>query len=386
MNTQSQNKRKNNSLYLVPRLQEKTFIEKSRSTEIAPVFPYLELIPVVPESLNDFSSSIISDAGLPPQQEGISQIYRQPALSYGNYTVPRLWRDLAESSQEVEDCQEALTMNPNSIEADHLWDSIVQQRTKLLEAQTSTSCTSQNRSPSERLVSAINRYRYQAQLHPDSAIVQTNLGKLYHKNHQWQEAICCYKKAIAIDSNYSPAHQYLAQIANRKEKYSDSEAKNQQNQVDFYFKLAQTQIQEGRLREAQICYQQVIKSEPNNWQAYYSLGNLLAHHRQWERALDSYQKVMQFQESFSWAYHNAGNVCLELELWQKAKEYYQSAIKLNPYFSWSYYNLGEATSNIQQWQQALSAYQEAEKLQPEIKMIKEKIAFSIDQLSFSIKH
>ena len=70
-------------------------------------------------------------------------------------------------------------------------------------------------SSSDRLKSAIKRYRYQAQLHPDSAIVQTNLGRLYHKNRQWQEAIHCYQKAIAIDSNYSPARQYLAQIVNR---------------------------------------------------------------------------------------------------------------------------------------------------------------------------
>ena len=354
MNTQNQEKRKNNSLYLVPRSNEIGFIGR----------------------------------------DNFKKTYRQQAVSYcdleeirfAGHAVPRLWRDHEKLSQAFEDCQETLTMNPNSIEADHLWDSIVQQRTKLLESQTSTNCPSQNLSPKERLGSAINRYRYQAQLHPDSAIVQTNLGRLYQKNHQWQEAICCYKKAIAIDSNYSPAHQYLAQIANQNGESSNSEAQQQQHQVDFYFKLAHTQIQEGRLREAQICYQQVIKSEPNNWQAYYSLGNLLAHHRQWERALDSYQKVMQFQDTFSWAYHNAGNICLELELWQQAKDYYQSAIKLNPHFSWSYYNLGEATSNIQQWQQALSAYQEAEKLQPEINMIKEKIALSIEQLSFSIEH
>lgn len=67
----------------------------------------------------------------------------------------------------------------------------------------------------DRLKSAIKRYRYHAQLNPDSAIVQTNLGKLYHKNQQWQEAICCYQKAIAIDDNYLPARQYLAQIINR---------------------------------------------------------------------------------------------------------------------------------------------------------------------------
>ena len=85
----------------------------------------------------------------------------------------------------------------------------------LLGPQSLVAFPKQNLSSSDRLKSAIKRYRYQAQLHPDSPIVQTNLGKLYHKNQQWQEAICCYKKAIAIDGNYAPARKYLAQIVNK---------------------------------------------------------------------------------------------------------------------------------------------------------------------------
>ncbi|MGK7897303.1 MAG: tetratricopeptide repeat protein [Xenococcus sp. (in: cyanobacteria)] len=72
----------------------------------------------------------------------------------------------------------------------------------------------QDLSSSDRLKSAIKRYRYQAYLNPDSAVVQTNLGKLYHKNQQLPEAINCYQNAIAVDSNYAPAHQYLAEIIN----------------------------------------------------------------------------------------------------------------------------------------------------------------------------
>ena len=85
----------------------------------------------------------------------------------------------------------------------------------LLESQSLVTFPEQDSSLSDRLTSAIKRYRYQAQLHPDSAIVQTNLGKLYHKNQQWQEAVCCYEKAISIDGNYAPARKYLAQIVNR---------------------------------------------------------------------------------------------------------------------------------------------------------------------------
>ena len=324
-----------------------------------------------------FDNSDILDAFLLRAQAEIAQVYRQKALSLC---------DLEKWSQAIEYCRQLITMNPKSIEADQLWNRMLQQRTKLLESQpTSTTLPSQNLSPSVRLKLAIERYSYQALLNPDSAIVQTNLGKLYHKNRQWQEAISCYRKAIAIDINYSPAHQYLAQAVKQNKQSSCSEVNKKPNQLDFYFKLAQTKIQEGRLKEAQICYQQVIKSEPSNWKAYYRMGNLLAHHRQWEKALDSYQKVLQFKDDFSWAYNNAGNVCLALKRWQEAKDYYQSAIKINPYFSWSYCNLGEAASQMKQWDQALSAYHQAQQLQPEIREINQKIKNAANQLTVNNK-
>ena len=322
---------------------------------------------------NNFDDSDILDASWLPKQEEISRMYLQQALSLQSRKKWFLAREF---------CRQALVMNPNSIEAEQLWNSMLQQRTKLLESQeTSATLPSQSLSPSDRLELAIERYRYRARLNPDSAIVQTNLGKLYHKNQQWQKAISCYQKAIAIDINYSPAHQYLAQVVNRNKQSSASEVNNQRNQLDFYFKLAQIKIQEGRLQEAQICYQQVIKSEPVNWQAYYRMGNLLAHHQQWEKALDSYQKVIQFKDNFSWAYNNAGNVCLALKRWQPAKDYYKIAIKLNPHFSWSYCNLGEAASQMKQWDQALSAYHQAQQLQPEIRGINEKIKNANHQLT-----
>ncbi len=148
----------------------------------------------------------IVDAYLLQKQEETAQMYLQQALSFC---------DREKWSQAVEYCKQALTIDPNSVEADQLWNSMLQQRTKLVESQTVATVTSQNLSSSDRLELAINRYRYQAQLHPDSAVVQTNLGKLYHKNRQWQEAIACYQKAIAIDSNYALAHQYLAQAIKR---------------------------------------------------------------------------------------------------------------------------------------------------------------------------
>lgn len=83
-----------------------------------------------------------------------------------------------------------------------------------LELQSTVTLPAHKISSSDRLVSAINRYRYQAQLNPDSAIVQTNLGRLYHKNQQLSEAIRCYQKAIAIDQTYSRAQEYLAEIVN----------------------------------------------------------------------------------------------------------------------------------------------------------------------------
>ncbi|MEM9273609.1 MAG: tetratricopeptide repeat protein [Cyanobacteria bacterium P01_F01_bin.143] len=119
-----------------------------------------------------------------------------------------------DSSLTKEYFQPSFIMASYEINTERLKNNMLQPNTKRLEPQDSAIFPYQDLSSSDRLKSAINRYRYQAELYPDSAIVQTNLGRLYHKNQQWQEAISFYQKAIAIDQHYSPAHQYLAQIVN----------------------------------------------------------------------------------------------------------------------------------------------------------------------------
>ena len=165
--------------------------------------------------------SDILDADLLQKQEKTAQIYLEQALSF---CEGEKW------SQAFEYCKQALTMNPNSVEADQLWNRMLHQKTEVLQSPTLATVRSQNIPPSNRLELAINRYRYQAQLYPDSAVVQTNLGKLYHKNQQWQEAIACYQNAITIDSDYALAHQYLAQAINRKNHSSGAEVKTSRNQ------------------------------------------------------------------------------------------------------------------------------------------------------------
>lgn len=136
------------------------------------------------------------------------QSARRIPLTFAWGRNPLSW----ESSQTGEYFQPALIMASHEIETERFKNNMLPPNTKYLENQDSAIFPYQNLSSSDRLKSAINRYRYQAELYPDSAIVQTNLGRLYHKNQQWQEAICCYQRAIAIDQDYSLARQYLAQI------------------------------------------------------------------------------------------------------------------------------------------------------------------------------
>ncbi|ELS00399.1 tetratricopeptide repeat protein [Xenococcus sp. PCC 7305] len=103
-------------------------------------------------------------------------------------------------------------IEPRSQEMQRATNKTIQPRAKHSETQSLATVSAEHSSSSDRLKSAISRYRYRAQLNPDSAVMQTNLGRLYHKNQQFQEAISCYHKAIAIDGDYLPAHRYLAQI------------------------------------------------------------------------------------------------------------------------------------------------------------------------------
>ena len=185
---------------------------------------------------------------------------------------------------------------------------------------------------------AIKRYLKQAELKPDSANIQTDLGNLYAKKRQWKAAIAAYHKAIQINERYAQAYLNLAKILAKIGKNRESVGymyraltlEPELFSAKDYFYLGKSFIEQGKLRKGMSYCFKAIKLDPNYLEAYHHLGALMS---------------KQGQQ-------------------QKAVNYFRQAIERNPQNPQSYYLLGQELAGQKKWDEAVTAYRQVLELQP----------------------
>lgn len=151
----------------------------------------------------------------------------------------------------------------------------------------------------------------------------------------------------------------------------------------------------GRLSEAEILYQHVLKSQPNNadaWHflgllshqvgkndvaeqliskaisfnpnsvAYSNLGLVLGVQGKLEESVKNYQTAIALQPNYAEAYNNLGSVYGKQGKLALAIESYQQAIVLKPNYSEAHNNLGVTFKNQHKLNEALECFQNALKI------------------------
>ncbi len=111
------------------------------------------------------------------------------------------------------------------------------------------------------------------------------------------------------------------------------------NELDFFTKsndaieqynYGSVLLQQGKNCEAEVCFRNAIKINPNFSRAYNNLGVVLSNTgKKWE-ALTAYQQAVNINPSLIEGYINIGLVFLFFEKFKEAKTVYQMALKLDP--------------------------------------------------------
>jgi tetratricopeptide (TPR) repeat protein len=254
-------------------------------------------------------------------------------------------------------------------------------------AQTRNEANSNNSQPGNKLENLIERYRQKARENRNSAEIKANLGTLYARNQQWQEAIACYRQAITLNPQFAGAYRNLAKVLEKTGKLTEAAEgwyqaftlEPQRATAKEYWQLGNLFSQQGNLEKAITCYRQGIDRQPKSWELYHHLGDVLTKQEQWEEAIKAYQHAIAINNDFSWSHNNLGNALLHCQKWSEAVQSFLRAIELNPNFPWSHYNLGEALVKLERWEEAIAAYRQGQQLQPDLPEIEQKLDFARHQ-------
>lgn len=133
------------------------------------------------------------------------------------------------------------------------------------------------------------------------------------------------KMYVSLGDLYARAN-YFADAENYYLKASALEPNN--NEISY--KLADVQIQEGKLNQAETIYHQILLKQPQEHQARYRLARLQLTEGEWELALSQYQLLLQTNEKDFQALNGLGVLLDNLSQFSLAKICYQQGLKYAP--------------------------------------------------------
>jgi tetratricopeptide (TPR) repeat protein len=159
--------------------------------------------------------------------------------------------------------------------------------------------------------SAIKDFQIAISLKPDYAEAHYNLGVVFQKNKQSDDAYLSYEKAIQLNHAYPQAHNNLGML----------------------------KLKKRDLDGAVKSFEWAVAYDPDYVEAQNNLGATFQELMIYENAKVQYEKALKINPNFAQALNNLGSVCEIFGLKDQAYKNYNKAIKIDPSYCEAHRNL-----------------------------------------------
>jgi predicted O-linked N-acetylglucosamine transferase (SPINDLY family) len=122
--------------------------------------------------------------------------------------------------------------------------------------------------------------------------------------------------------------------------------------------------QKGKLDEAEIIYQSILKTEPRHFDALHLLGVLATQRNQYGKAIDQITAAVAINAQNARAYYNLGFAYQESKQFEFAILNYEKAIYLDPNYYVAHSNKAATLKELNRLEDALDSYNTAIELSP----------------------
>ena len=183
----------------------------------------------------------------------------------------------------------------------------------------------------ERYEEAMEQFRKALALDPAYAPAHVGLGNALGNLNQDEEAMEQFQKALALDPTYAPAHNSWANLLGDKDRHE----------------------------EAIKHYKDAIALDPSYTRSYINWGIALSEMERYEEAIEKFKEAVKLDSTDVDAYINWGRALNELEYYEEGLQVSAKAVELDSENADAHSHLGTALISLNHFKEAIEEYQRA---------------------------
>jgi S1-C subfamily serine protease/Tfp pilus assembly protein PilF len=207
--------------------------------------------------------------------------------------------------------------------------------------------------------------------HKDNPVVWFSLGYLHGTLGNHEIAIQQYRRAIALQPNYTMAYYNIGINYGNLKQYSNAVAAYKRAialRPDFAKAYYNTGFAHWSLEdygEALAAFRKAVAIQPNYAEAHRAMGGVYRYMKQYRGALSAYKKALAITRKDAKVYCYMGWCHDYLNEHIEAIEVYQKAVAIDPDYAQAHYSMGLAYGRLSQDAKAIAAYRKAVAVKPD---------------------
>ena len=209
---------------------------------------------------------------------------------------------------------------------------------------------------------------------PHRARSYSNLGLVYYREGNYDEAEKWFRKSLEKDPYYGKAHGNLGLNYFKRGEYEKA-IENFRKGLQFdpsaeviYSNIGLVYLIQGRFDEAIENFQKCIELTPYLAETYSNLGQAYLAKDSLDKAIENFKKALDLNPHLVRVYSNLGQAYLAKDMPYEAIKNYKKALELNPYLFETNLSLALVYSDLEEYDQAIKEYKNILEIKPDFFM------------------
>ena len=223
-----------------------------------------------------------------------------------------------------------------------------------------------------QLDGAIERFRNALTLAPTFPMAHYNLGNAYAATGRHEDAADAFRKSLRLQPQDASSHNNLGNALHALGEHREAIASFRRalelrpGHAGAHNNLGMALNALNQPHEAIVEFRAALAAEPRFVAAHFNLGNTLDAIGQHREAIDAFEAVLALQPNLPPALFGLGNALAALGRHAQALPRFERAVGLDPQFAFAWLSLGTAHHALGAHAAALRAFDQALRLRPDL--------------------